>query len=201
MAEQVAVAAPQRRDGRFAGWLMRFKVVRVRREWNTRPEDYLHDFPCDRSVDAPHSVRMRAVEINAPKEAVWPWMGQMRLAPYSYDWIDNLGRRSPRTLTIGADDLEPGQRMMHAMEVVEFESEDHLTTRMAAMRAFFGQAASTYKLVDTDDGCRVVLRITVHEPGGIVGLLRRIGHPYGELLMVRRQLLNFKKLAEKSVSG
>ena len=34
----------------------------------------------------------------APAEAVWPWVAQVRLAPYSYDWIDNRGRRSPRKL-------------------------------------------------------------------------------------------------------
>src|SRR5215207_4523084 len=139
------ISRPQ--DGPIVQWLLRFRFAQIRREWNTLPSDYDHDWPCDRLVDAPFSVRMRAVDIRAPKEAVWPWIGQLRKAPYSYDWIDNAGRRSPRKLTIGADDLRPGQRMMHAMEVVEFEPEDHLTTQMAAMRGFFGQAASTYKLV------------------------------------------------------
>ena len=36
--------------------------------------------------------------MRAPAERVWPWVTQIRLAPYAYDWIDNLGRRSPREL-------------------------------------------------------------------------------------------------------
>jgi hypothetical protein len=200
MAEQVAIAVPQRRDSRFIQWLMRFKIVKVRREWNVKPGDYDHDFPCDRDVSPPHSVRMRCIDINAPKEAVWPWMGQLRKAPYSYDWIDNLGRKSSPKLTIGADDLQPGQRMIHAMEVVNFEPNEQLTGRMARALWFFGEVATTYRLVDTDFGCRLISKVTVHEPGGIAGLLRRVTHPYGELAMMRKQLITFKKLAEKSVS-
>ena len=36
--------------------------------------------------------------MRARPEHVWPWVAQIRLAPYSYDWIDNLGRRSPQDL-------------------------------------------------------------------------------------------------------
>jgi hypothetical protein len=51
--------------------------------------------------------------VQAPAEAVWPWVAQVTLAPYSYDWIYNRGRRSPREL---AGLLEPrvGERFTTA---------------------------------------------------------------------------------------
>jgi len=39
----------------------------------------------------------------------------VRLAPYSYDWIDNLGRRSPRDLA-GLPEPEVGDRFTTAAE-------------------------------------------------------------------------------------
>jgi len=36
----------------------------------------------------------------------------MRIAPYSYDGIDNLGCESPRVLIPGLDELAIGQKVM-----------------------------------------------------------------------------------------
>jgi len=48
------------------------------------------------------------------------------MAPYSYDWIGNPGRRSPRSLTPEADRLEPGQEFLVSW-LVEFEQNRHIT--------------------------------------------------------------------------
>ena len=39
-------------------------------------------------------IATRAIEIDAPPTAIWPWLAQMGPAPrggaYTYDWIENL---------------------------------------------------------------------------------------------------------------
>jgi hypothetical protein len=66
--------------------------------WGVTDSEIARSYPCDDFVPSPTLRAWRGVRIEAPVEAVWPWVVQVRLAPYSYDWIDNLGRRSPRRL-------------------------------------------------------------------------------------------------------
>ncbi|MET8265699.1 polyketide cyclase [Micromonospora arida] len=66
--------------------------------WGVTNSETLRTYPCDDFVVSPTLQAWRGVRIDVPAPAVWPWVTQLRLAPYSYDWIDNLGRRSPRQL-------------------------------------------------------------------------------------------------------
>ena len=44
--------------------------------------------------------------------------------------------------------------------------------------------------------CRLVVKLVVRYPGGVTGTLMRQLLPWGDLVMMRRQLLNLKGLAE-----
>jgi hypothetical protein len=119
----------------------------------------------------------------------------MRVAPYSYDWIDNLGRQSPRVLTPGLDDLVIGQKVMIG-ELVDFERPSHLT--IVSRSGILGDSADTYLIVPRDSGnCRLLVKLLVRYPKGPLGLFLRLLLPWGDLIMMRRQLLNFKALSEE----
>jgi hypothetical protein len=77
--------------------------------WGVTESETLRRYPCDDFVSSPVLRAWRGVHIDAPADAVWPWVAQVRLAPYSYDWIDNRGRRSPRELA-GLPEPEVGMR-------------------------------------------------------------------------------------------
>jgi hypothetical protein len=66
--------------------------------WGVSDGEVARDYPCDEFMAPPVRRAWRGVDVAAPAAAVWPWVAQVRLAPYSYDWIDNRGRRSPRRL-------------------------------------------------------------------------------------------------------
>ena len=50
----------------------------------TDAETRLH-YPCDDFVPQPAWQAWRGVSVDATPDAVWPWIVQLRLAPYSYD--------------------------------------------------------------------------------------------------------------------
>ena len=74
----------------------------------------------------------------------------MRVAPYSYDWIDNGGRESPRALTPGLEDLAVGQDVMEIFQLADFARDQHLTIRIKSnsrAQRLFGDIAGSYFVV------------------------------------------------------
>jgi hypothetical protein len=84
-------------------------------------------YSCDSHLSDPDAILWRAVDVVAPASSVFRCLCQLRMAPYSYDWIDNRGRRSPPQLTPGAEILEPDQSVMTIFRLVDFKTPEHLT--------------------------------------------------------------------------
>jgi hypothetical protein len=148
----------------------------------------------------PDHALFRAVDVAAPSEITFRWLCQLRAAPYSYDKLDNLGRRSPQTLTPGLEQLEPGQRFQTIFRLAEFEPERSMT--MLSQGPIFGRVACTYRADPRGESqSRILVKLTVVYPSSPVGSLLRLVGPPGDLFMMRRQLLNLKGLAEEQAAA
>jgi hypothetical protein len=166
------------------------------RDWGSTPEERALGFPCDRYLPRVDDVMYRAVGVQAPATLVFRWLCQLRAAPYSYDWIDNGGRQSPRHLVPGLERLEVGQLVMGVFEVVEFETGRHLTLR--SRPSALGQFAVTYLALPTSaDRCRLIVKLVATYPPVLRPLLRRIVAT-ADWVMMRKQLLNLRDLAEET---
>src|SRR4051794_35856049 len=111
--------------------------------WGATAQEAGRHYPADDLV--PGSLLLtRAVGVRAPVELTWRWLCQVAVAPYSYDWIDNLGRRSPDELTQGADRLEPGQMMAGVFRLTCYD-DGHQWTAITGPRGerLFGPVAIT----------------------------------------------------------
>ena len=168
--------------------------------WGSTAAERALSFPCDRRLAGADAAYHRAVTVEAPAAVVFRWLCQLRVAPYSYDWIDNFGRKSPRRLTPGLEDLAIGQPVMTVFELVDFERDRQLTIRLRRGRWAGGDIAVTYALLPLDgDRCRLVVKLLVRHTGGrAIALVRGLLLPWGDVVMMRRQLLNLKRLAEET---
>src|SRR5437867_2637960 len=103
--------------------------------WGATPAEQSLSFPCDSYLAMAEHAYFRAVDVQAPAAVLFRWLCQLKTAPYSYDLLDNFGRRSPRRLTPGLDHLARCQRFMTIFELVEFEPDRHLTLLLTDARA------------------------------------------------------------------
>ena len=168
-------------------------------DWGTTPAERTMAFPCDRFLPEADGEYFRAVGVAAPADVLFRWLCQLKVAPYSYDLVDNFGRQSPRELTPGAERLARGQRVMTIFDLADFRKDEHLTLTLGGLRMndLFGRAALSYVVVPVPDGsCRLVAKLRVLYPERPPGSWTRWFLPWGDLLMMRKQLLTLKQLAE-----
>jgi hypothetical protein len=158
--------------------------------WGVSDSETSRSYPCDEFVTSPALQAWRGVRVEAPAEAVWPWVVQVRLAPYAYDWIDNRGRRSPRELA-GLPEPQAGDTFTTAGgrelgRIVSVDPGKQLTGTI--MGAFM-----SYVLVPREHHTtRLLLKVVMQ-----TNRWAALGLSVGDLIMARRQLLNFKQLAER----
>ncbi len=163
--------------------------------WGSSAAERDAPYPCDDLVARPDLTLFRAVDVAAPAPLVFRWLCQLRVAPYSYDLVDNCGRRSPRALTPGLDALAVGQRFM-IFRLVSFEEGSSISLDSATR--LFGRVAVTYQVTPASkDASRLVAKLVVAVPRGVLGRVNRFLLPTGDLIMMRKQLHTLKALAER----
>lgn len=173
--------------------------------WNTTSAEATARHPADAHVPAGGRHFVRAVDVDADAATTWRWVCQLAVAPYSYDLVDNLGRRSPRTLTPGAERIQLGQRVLFG-PVVELEAGRLLVVaaRGAGQRVC-GPVAMSYEVVPgRRTPSRILLCLAVGPPRRPLTWLDRAWQQLlgaGDLVMARRQLLNLRDLAQTAAEA
>lgn len=172
--------------------------------WGSTPEERALAAPCDEFMPHPHAVLHRAVDVRAPAEVLFSWLCQLRVAPYSYDWIDNFGRRSPRVRTPALEDLTIGDSVMRIFEMASFEKPRQITVRLRGRgsRRMFGDVVMSYVVRSAAEGrTRLLARLLVRYPRGPWGWIMRAFLPWGDLVMMRKQLRTLRDYAEASATA
>jgi hypothetical protein len=157
--------------------------------WGVRPSEQTVALPCDALCPRGAVRADRAISIAASPPIVFAWLCQLRTAPYSYDILDNFGRRSPRERDPELLHLEIGQRFMTLFALESFVADEQITLLAKG-------AAVTYAVRPDGAGSRLHVRVLFGGPTLLARLL-----VLGDLVMMRKQLITLKSLAEREAAA
>ena len=173
--------------------------------WGATPEEAARRLPGDELLEPADIVATRAIGIDAPPSAIWPWLVQMgpgRAGAYTYDWIENLfglHMHSADEIHEEWQDLKVGDVLRSredgpGMRVEILDPERALSNRSEA-----GDWVWTFVLVPENGSTRLISRNRIAMKGAAAG--QRLGmlvmEP-GSLVMERKMLLGVKQRAERS---
>lgn len=184
------------------------------REWGTKPVEWTMALPGDHQPRTPALEIMHGVTIDAPPEAVWPWLvqiGQDRAGFYSYSWLE----RAFGVQIANADAIHLEWQFRQVGDRVHATQQGYLggifgerpgwvIDRLQPDRALVLRAWGAFVLEPTGDGrTRFLIRSTIsHER--IPAWLAAINFTAFELphfIMQRRMMLGIKERAERTVAG
>jgi hypothetical protein len=172
--------------------------------WGATPEEVARPLPGDELLREADIVATRAIGIDAPPSAIWPWLVQMgpgRAGAYTYDRIENLfglnmhsaDRIVPEWQRLEVGDVLRSREDRPGMRVEILEPERLLSNRSEAADWVW-----TFALAPGDGSTRLISRNRIAMEGASAG--RRLGmlvmEP-GSLVMERKMLLGIKERAER----
>jgi hypothetical protein len=172
--------------------------------WGATPDETARELPGDELQPSPGLVSTRAITINAPPSAIWPWLVQMgsgRGGAYTYDWIENLlglDMHSADEILPQFQDVKVGDEFPLGRDqkmLVEVLDPERVFTVGFADRTWVW----IFALFPQDGVTRLVSRnlITVPSTSAFSRLFVMLFMEPGSLVMERKMLLGIKERAER----
>ena len=168
--------------------------------WGATDLEATSRLPGDELLEAADGVATRAITIDAPAAAVWPWLAQMGPSPrggaYTYDWIENLLGLNMHS----ADRVLPEFQHPAVGETLGYGPNRMRVERVEPERVLSWRSEDrnwvwTFVLSERDGRTRLISRNRFRLPT----LTARVGmlpmEP-GSLVMERKMLLGIKARAE-----
>ena len=170
--------------------------------WGSTLAEVASRLPGDDLMPGAQYRSTRAINIDAPPEAVWPWLvqvGCLRAGWYSNDLLDNLTHPSATVIVPELQHIEVGQWVpmspkpsaRSGLKVHSFEANRWLLWTTP-------DSTWAWQLAPTDHGTRLIARINArydwrHPHWALLGILLM---EFGDFAMLRRMLRGIKARAE-----
>ncbi len=169
--------------------------------WGATPAEATARLPGDELLEDADGVATRAITIDAPAAAVWPWLAQMGPGPrggaYTYDWIENLLGLDMHSVDRVLPEFQHPQLGdgfglgANRMSYHRVEPE-----RVLAMRSGDGNWVWSFVLEEQDGKTRLISRNRFRLPK-LKDRLGMLPMEPGSLVMERKMLRGIKERAEQ----
>jgi hypothetical protein len=188
-------------------WAASYPVLFRRRclTWGATPAEVARVLPGDELLASVDVVSTRAVTIDAPPDAIWPWLLQMgsgRGGAYTYDWIENLfglGMHSATEILPQLQDVKAGDELRLGPNRPKMRVEILDPERVFTVRFEDGRWVWIFALFPEQEATRLVSRNRIATPDASLPtrLFNQLFMEPGSLVMERRMLLGIKQRAER----
>jgi len=169
--------------------------------WGATDEEASARMPGDELLKHADGVSTRAIDIDAPPAAVWPWLAQMGPSPrggaYTYDWIENLlGLNMRSTARVLPEFQHPRVGETFSLGSNRMRMDRVEPERVLAWRSEDGNWVWTFVLEPRDGGTRLISRNRFRLPA-LGARIAMLPMEPGSLLMERKMLRGIKQRAER----
>jgi hypothetical protein len=178
----------------YRGWHLR---------WGATPAEVAETLPGDELVPRAQFAATRAITIDAPPEAVWPWLvqvGCLRAGWYSNDLLDNLAHPSATAVLPSLQHLQIGQWVPMAPTPTDGSAFTVHSFEVNRWLLWSNPASTWVWRLTPADGNRTRLLTRIHARRDwrhpLTALLSLILMEFGDFAMCRRMLRGIKSRAE-----
>ncbi len=169
--------------------------------WGATDAEARARLPGDELLENADGISTRAININAPLSAVWPWLAQLGPSPrggaYTYDWIENLlglNMHSADHILEQFQHPEVGETIGFGSNRMRLERVE--SDRVLAWRSQDGNWVWTFVLEGQAGGTRLISRNRFRLPSAIARLGMLPMEP-ASLVMEQKMLRGIKQRAER----
>ena len=149
---------------------------------------------------------LRCIEISANTSDIFVWLKQLRIAPYSYDFIDNRCRISPDYIIENLPPLKVNTHYLLSFHIFEFLENSFIACRFCEpinqplsfyMKALYIE----YRIEEQGHKARLWCKIKGYYNSDISSKGFFFIFSVVNRIMMARQLKNIKKLSELLING
>lgn len=149
---------------------------------------------------------LRRIGIKADARAIFTWLKQLRVAPYSYDFIDNRNRKSPGYIIENLPPLRPYAHFLLAFHVFSFEEDSFIACRFCEpvnppVNRYMKSLFLEYRISGQGDRTHLWCKVRGHFNRGLLSRGFFFFFSIANKIMMTRQLKNIRKLSERTASG